>query len=101
MTIVYTVFSNKREAQKIINTLIKDKLIACANFWPIESHYVWKGKKEEAREYACFIKTLKKNYKKVEKFILKNHSYDTPCILEIGIKKSYAGYDKYLEGLIV
>ena len=95
MIIIYTVFSSKKEAQKIIGSLIDSRLIACGNCWPIESCYIWQGKKEKAREFAGFLKTTKKNYKKVEKFILQRHSYSVPCIVRLApqsVNRSYLSY---------
>ena len=86
MIIIYTVFSSKKEAQKIVGALIDSRLIACGNCWPIESCYIWQGKKERAPEVAGFLKTAKKNYNKVERFILKNHSYSVPCIVRIAAR---------------
>ena len=41
---VYVTNPSKDEARKIAGVLIKKKLIACTNIFPIESVYPWKGK---------------------------------------------------------
>lgn len=95
MIIVYTLFADKKEAEKIGRRLLENKLAACVNIWPVESCYWWGGKIAKAKEYACFIKTSKKNFSRVEKFIKKHHSYQVPCIVEIrpsSINKSYLSY---------
>ncbi len=34
---IYTTFASKAEAQKLSRQLVKKKLAACVNVWPIES----------------------------------------------------------------
>jgi len=96
MSLVYTVCKNKTEAKKIATMLIKLKLIACANYWPIESVYRWKNKIVNGQEVVMILKTRNNYYKKVESLIKKIHSYETPCILRINADQVEK---KYLEWL--
>ena len=84
MTIVYITCKNKEEAEKISMHLLKKRLIACANIFPIKSMYWWKGKIVDDNENAIIAKTNKKNFGKVENEVRKLHSYEIPCILKIG-----------------
>jgi len=85
MIFVYTTFPNKKEAAKICGGLIKKRLAACVNIFPIESIYFWEGKITKDKEFAAIIKTPKAQFKKIEKFIIAHHSYDTPCVVEIPV----------------
>lgn len=96
MIFIYTDFSDLKEARKISQLLLKKRLAACVNFFPVESMYWWKKKLVKDREVACIIKTPKKNYKKIENLIKKNHSYKVPCILELPINRSYKPYAQWL-----
>lgn len=110
MIFIYSTFKNKKEAEQIGEGLVRKRLAACCNLFPIESIYFWPasakastGKQKKIikdREFAMFIKTKKENFKKVEKFILKNHSYQTPCILEIPIDRVTAKYLKWLVNIV-
>ncbi len=80
---IYVTTRNKREAKKIATHLLTKKLVACANIFPIESNYWWKGKIENSKEYALILKTRKKNFKKVKDTIKKIHFYSIPCIAKI------------------
>jgi periplasmic divalent cation tolerance protein len=84
---IYSTFSTKKEAKEIGKKLIQNKLATCINIFPIESVYSWQRKIVQDKEFAVIIKTKKENFKRVEEFILNYHSYDTPCILEIPIKR--------------
>lgn len=96
MIIIYTIFSNKKEATRIGRLLLENKLAACVNVWPVESNYWWQDKIAKAKEQACFIKTSKKNFSRVEKFIKKHHSYRVPCIVEIRPASTNKSYSSYL-----
>lgn len=46
---IYITYPNIEEAKKICTHLLEQKLIACANYFPIESAYWWKGKIENEK----------------------------------------------------
>jgi periplasmic divalent cation tolerance protein len=96
MIFVYSTFTNKKEARIIGERLVRKKLAACVNVFPIEAIYSWRGKIVKDKEFAAIIKTKKENFKKVEKFIVENHSYDTPCIIEIPLDRVSNKYLKWL-----
>lgn len=95
MTFVYTICPNRKEAEEMGKKLVKEKLAACVNIWRITSIYRWQEKVTQEKEFAVLIKTNGKNFKTIEQFICKHHSYQTPAIIEISgsnISKAYATY---------
>jgi len=96
MIFIYSTFSNKKEARKIGGGLVRKKLAACVNIFPIDSIYRWQGKIVKDKEFAAIIKTRKQNFKRIEKFILENHSYETPCIIEIPVGRANKKYLNWL-----
>jgi len=97
MIFVYSTFPNKEEAEKMAEGLISQKLAVCVNIFPIDSVYFEEGKIEKSGEAAAIIKTRKINFKKVEKFISKNHSYKIPCIIGIPIRKVSKKYFRWVK----
>lgn len=94
MILIFTTFNKKSEAIKIGKALLNERLIACYNLFPIESAYRWKRKIVDDKEFFMILKTEDANYKKVEDFIKKNHSYEVPEIVSINastVSKSYLG----------
>lgn len=83
MTLLYITCKGEKEAKKISMHLLKKRLIACANIFPIKSMYWWKGKIVNDKENVIIAKTLEKNFKKVEYEVKRLHSYKIPCILKI------------------
>ena len=100
MIFIYITCSNRKEAKRIGFVLVKKKLVACCNIFPIESIYWWQGKVIQDREVVLIAKTLKKNFKKVEKEVKKLHSYTVSCILEIPIRMGNPEYLKWLKNEI-
>ena len=83
MALVYVTCKDKKEAEKISSCLLKKRLIACANIFPIRSIYWWKNKIVNNSEYLMIAKTNDKNFKKAAAEVKKLHSYEIPCILRI------------------
>ncbi len=99
MVLAYITCKNKKEAKEIASSLLNKKLIACANIFPIESMYRWKGKIQNDREVVLLAKTTSAKFKQVEKETKKMHSYEVPCILKINAKVNKE-YGEWLKGEI-
>jgi periplasmic divalent cation tolerance protein len=95
--IVKTTFNNKKDAKKLANLLIQQKLVACAQIEEIESLYFWEEKIVDEKEFCLSLKTISKNYKKIEKLILANHNYRIPQIIQIPISDGLRGYLDWIE----
>lgn len=97
MIFVFITFSKKQEANKICQALLKNKLIACFSLFPVESSYVWKGKIVHEREVQAILKTGEENFKSIEDYILKNHSYENPEITAVRASDVSHKYSDWLE----
>lgn len=97
MIFVITTVAGEAEAEKISDTLIGEKLIACANFFPIKSRYWWKGKLEEQSEVMVILKTLKEKYPQIEMRIRQLHSYEIPEILSLEVLDSSLPFLQWVE----
>ena len=83
MILIYITCKDEQEAVKITKHLLRKKLIACNNFFPIKSMYWWKGKIEKDNEIVLLAKTTEDKYDSVVKEVKKIHSYDIPCIMKL------------------
>ena len=78
--------SNRRECRKIARHLVEMRLAACVNISPpLESHYRWKGKLQEEKEFQLMIKSTRDLFPEVRREILKKHSYKIPEIICLAI----------------
>tara|TARA_Y100000310_G_C20229745_1_gene599663 strand:+ start:281 stop:574 length:294 start_codon:yes stop_codon:yes gene_type:complete len=92
---VITTVDNKKNANKIAQILLKKKLAACIQTFPIDSLYKWKNKKVKSKEIILFIKG--KNFKKIEKVIKEVHPYKIPEIIQVKITKANKDYLNWIE----
>lgn len=86
--IIYVTLPNMEEANKIISHLLKNKLIACANSFPIKATSCWTGKIEEVDEIISILKTKKGKWEKVRDEIKKIHPYKIPCIMKLDVESN-------------
>lgn len=88
---------SKAVAKKVALHLLKNRLGACANIFPVHSAYWWKNKIEKTHEWVLIFKTLARNYKKVEAEVRKIHPYSVPCIIKIPVSAN-RDYEKWVKG---
>ena len=88
MTLVYITCKDEKEARKVSMRLLKKRLVACANVFPIKSMYLWQNKIVNDNENAILAKTNNKNFDKIVKEVEKIHSYKIPCIVQLDAKSS-------------
>ena len=81
--LLYVTHPNKKEAEVLCNSLLDEKLIACANLFPIDSIFNWENKKTKENEVVSLIKFNKNKIEEIEKRIKELHSYEIPCIIRI------------------
>ncbi|MCX5713222.1 MAG: divalent-cation tolerance protein CutA [Candidatus Omnitrophica bacterium] len=87
--------ASRQEARNISGLILRKRMAACAGIMPkMESKFWWKGKLDSAVEYMVTMKTVRSNFKKIEKEIKRIHSYDVPEIIAFPI---VAGSGDYLD----
>lgn len=92
---IYITNPNKSTARKIAQHLLKKRLIACANIFPINSLYWWQGKIANNKEVVLIAKTVSQNFSQVKAEVKKIHPYKIPCIVKISVS-SNKEYFKWL-----
>ncbi len=98
MLVVHTTFASRHQAEKAAETLVSERLAACASVFPVKSLFFWKGKLEKQREFALELKIAGKDYPKLEKRIRELSSHLLPEIIAIGVKKGSKEYLEWVEG---
>lgn len=89
--------STKKEATKIVQCLLEERLIACANvIGPVSSFFWWKDKIDEATEFLVLMKSHSKLFDKLSKRVKEIHSYEVPEILALPILRGSTSYLSWL-----
>jgi len=83
---VYVTCSSNEEAESISDALVKEKLAACVNFFPINSVFGWEGETKQEKEFALLCKTTDDKIPQLKKRVKEIHSYGVPAILVMEIK---------------
>ncbi len=100
--IIFVTCPNKKAANKIVGTLLKKKLIACANVLSgVKSKYRWKGKIKSSSEVLIIMKTKSKLFNAVKKEIKSLHSYKVPEIICVKIDKGLKNYLKWIKDVTI
>jgi len=90
---IYVTAGSEHEAKVIAKKLLEQKLIACANIFPVNSLYYWDGDLQDDAEFALIMKTKTELVEQLINELKKIHSYDVPCIVSWSIA---AGNEEYL-----
>jgi len=97
-SLIYITTSETLESKKIANALLEKRLVACTNIIPqITSLYLWKGKIEMDNESLLIAKTRDDKVDQVIERVKELHSYETPCILQLEVKKGSEEYLQWME----
>jgi periplasmic divalent cation tolerance protein len=97
-SLIYITTSEPLESKKIARKLLEEKLVACTNIIPqINSLYLWKGEIEDDDESILIAKTKTDKVDQVIKRVEEIHSYETPCILQLEVKKGSECYLQWME----
>ena len=86
--IVITTEVDKKNALKLANLLLKDRLVPCVTFQNIESHFWWEGDINKSKEVQLMIKCKEDNVTEVCNKISKFHSYEVPEIIYFRVSAS-------------
>ena len=79
--LVITTEEDKKNAYKIANLLLVEKLVPCVTFKDIESHFWWEGEINQLKEVQLLIKCKEENINKVCQKISECHTYEVPEII--------------------
>ncbi len=97
MKLILTTVNKKSQAEKIALTLLRDKLVACVNFFPCSSRYRWKKKIESGNEFQLIIKTKDALVKETITKLKKVHPYDLPVIEVITVEGNNLGVKEWID----
>ena len=86
--VVLTTEADKKNAHRIANILLEEKLTPCVSFNNIESSFWWEGEITQSEEVQLIIKCKENNLNKLLNKISESHSYQVPEIIYFPVKAS-------------
>ncbi|MCW3998799.1 MAG: divalent-cation tolerance protein CutA [Candidatus Bathyarchaeota archaeon] len=95
--IVLVTTKDQTEAEKISQTLLSEKLIACANIIsPVVSCFSWMGKIDRTEECLVVMKSRADLFGEVAVRVKALHSYEVPEVLALPVVAGSADYLAWL-----
>ncbi|MCJ7429270.1 MAG: divalent-cation tolerance protein CutA [Candidatus Nanohaloarchaeota archaeon QJJ-5] len=83
MKAFYTMVGTETEATDLVETLLEEQLIACANLIETRSFYRWEGQDHDEDEYLLLMKTTASCWENCRDRLDDLHPYDVPAIIEL------------------
>jgi len=98
LMLVLSTVAKKTDASRIASSLVREGLVACVNILPgLESHYIWKNKVQNEKEFLLLMKTTGKKYPLLEKRLLRLHPYECPEIIALPIEQAAKAYARWVK----
>ena len=90
---VYVTAADRDEARRIAETLVAERLAACANIiGQIESVYHWEGEVRSSGEAAFLAKTTEACFDALAARVRELHSYELPCVVALPLARGEAAF---------
>ena len=91
LVLLLTTAASKSDARRLAAAALRHRAAACVQILPsLESHYLWKGKKEVSPEFLVLAKTTPALRKNLVKLWTKIHPYDCPELVTLTGKAASA-----------
>ncbi|HYV56173.1 MAG TPA: divalent-cation tolerance protein CutA [Candidatus Nitrosopolaris sp.] len=95
--VVLVTAGSSEEAVRIGQTLVVERLVACANVvGPIRSIYRWQGAVEDAAEHLLLLKARARDVAAVDERVRALHSYEVPEVIALPVRAGSAAYLAWL-----
>jgi periplasmic divalent cation tolerance protein len=96
--VVLVTCASLREGRRIASAVVRKRLAACASviLSPAQSIYRWRNKIQSSREHLLIIKTTQNRLEKLEKEVLRQHSYEVPEFLVLPVTGGSRSYLAWL-----
>ncbi len=83
-------------ASALQDKLLSNKLVACAQAWPIRSAYRWQGSVQSGTEIRLALHTSAALAHEVIETVSSGHPYENPCVLAVDVNDGHAPYVQWV-----
>lgn len=94
---LYFTAKDMTDAARIARHLLDQRLIACANVFPVRSLYRWKGRVRDETEAVAICKTRKASVRKAIAAAEAVHPYEVPCVVSYDMGPALAAYGAWID----
>ncbi|MET8629301.1 divalent-cation tolerance protein CutA [Kitasatospora sp. NPDC004669] len=90
--VVTTTHESEEQARSLAAAVVRERLAACAQVYPVRSVYWWDGEVQDAEEWRIDLKTRAGLADRLAGFIAGRHSYETPEVIAVPVVSGSPGY---------
>lgn len=99
--VVFVTCPNRRQAQRLAETVVRRRLAACVNILPdVDSRFWWQGRVDRACETLLMMKTTVKGFEPLRRVVSDLHPYDVPEIIAIPIQRAHQPYLRWIQASV-
>lgn len=82
------------DSERIAKTLVEERLVACANVYPVRSVYRWKGETTLDEEHTMLLKVAADRVEALRARLCELHPYELPefVVLDVDVARSLDAY---------
>ncbi|MFI8458871.1 divalent-cation tolerance protein CutA [Kitasatospora sp. NPDC085464] len=94
--VVTTTHESEEQARALASAVVRERLAACAQVYPVRSVYWWEGEVQDAEEWRIDLKTRAELADRLGAFVAGRHSYATPEVVAVPVVAGSPGYLDWL-----
>ncbi len=98
---VFLTCADNNEADSIIATLLRIRLIACGKKLSVDSKFLWKGNVDHNDEVLLIMESREDLFERIEAEVEKLHSYETFVLQAIPMSKLSKEAAKWLDESLI
>ncbi|MFI6849085.1 divalent-cation tolerance protein CutA [Kitasatospora sp. NPDC050467] len=92
VVVVTTTFDAESKARTLAAAVVRERLAACAQVYPVQSVYRWADEVQESPEWRVDFKTRADLATRLTGFITGHHDYDTPEVVAVPVVTGSSAY---------
>jgi len=94
-SMVMTTCASRAEGETLAEGIVSKKLATCVQISEISSVYEWEGELNKAKEFLLLIKGRKDLFPRLKEYLLANHPYEVPELLQLDITNGNPAHFAY------
>ncbi|MFJ8041731.1 divalent-cation tolerance protein CutA [Kitasatospora sp. NPDC096147] len=94
--VVTTTHESEQQARELAGAVVRERLAACAQVYPVRSVYWWEGEVQDAEEWRVDLKTRSGLARELREFVAARHAYDTPELIAVPVVDGSPAYLAWL-----
>ncbi|WP_316521936.1 divalent-cation tolerance protein CutA [Kitasatospora brasiliensis] len=98
VVVVTTTHESEEQARALASAVVRERLAACAQVYPVRSVYWWDGEVRDAEEWRIDLKTRAELADRLGAFVAERHSYETPEVIVVPVAGGSADYLAWVAG---